>query len=328
MMNLMNISDCEQGSWESGLSYECRSLLFKALHNLIERSLLSRDFVRLGKWFVQPYDYPAPRFDPSDPDNPNGIGPEAYATPPHNASHLSFAFAFFVHGESSVCASIDVRQHPAVRRLTRWHMQEAQASTGGINVILAPHGLAGTLTGQSFRPPETTAKFIDDWGHFYPLDKSSSLTDSSVVEVIVKGSKMRYPSCYVLVTDLDDYTNPMFSSFGCCHVNLTRANESIPKSNCINPNESIPITVVTPPPSPIQINSRVPQPGAHTVSVENINSMSRDQTAAQILAEQTWQQCLYSGAFLDKASKEDGCWDYVEPTRKTICTCLNCNKQN
>ena len=29
--------DVEQGSWENGLSYECRSLLFKALHNLIER---------------------------------------------------------------------------------------------------------------------------------------------------------------------------------------------------------------------------------------------------------------------------------------------------
>ena len=27
----------DQGSWENGLSYECRSLLFKALHNLIER---------------------------------------------------------------------------------------------------------------------------------------------------------------------------------------------------------------------------------------------------------------------------------------------------
>jgi len=27
----------DNGSWESGLSYECRSLLFKALHNLIER---------------------------------------------------------------------------------------------------------------------------------------------------------------------------------------------------------------------------------------------------------------------------------------------------
>lgn len=31
------VLDGEQGSWESGLSYECRSLLFKALHNLIER---------------------------------------------------------------------------------------------------------------------------------------------------------------------------------------------------------------------------------------------------------------------------------------------------
>lgn len=52
---LLSFTESEQGSWESGLSYECRSLLFKALHNLIERCLLSRDFVRLGKWFVQPY---------------------------------------------------------------------------------------------------------------------------------------------------------------------------------------------------------------------------------------------------------------------------------
>lgn len=33
--------------------------------------------------------------------------------------HLSFSFAFFVHGESTVCASVDVRQHPPVRRLAR-----------------------------------------------------------------------------------------------------------------------------------------------------------------------------------------------------------------
>lgn len=31
------ITEGDNGSWESGLSYECRSLLFKALHNLIER---------------------------------------------------------------------------------------------------------------------------------------------------------------------------------------------------------------------------------------------------------------------------------------------------
>lgn len=31
------LTESDSGSWESGLSYECRSLLFKALHNLIER---------------------------------------------------------------------------------------------------------------------------------------------------------------------------------------------------------------------------------------------------------------------------------------------------
>lgn len=45
----------EDGEWESGLSYECRTLLFKAIHNLLERCLMNRGFVRIGKWFVKPY---------------------------------------------------------------------------------------------------------------------------------------------------------------------------------------------------------------------------------------------------------------------------------
>ncbi|XP_030745213.1 mediator of RNA polymerase II transcription subunit 13 isoform X2 [Sitophilus oryzae] len=327
----LNMSDCEQGSWESGLSYECRSLLFKALHNLIERCLLSRDFIRLGKWFVQPYDYPAPRYDPSDPDSPSappGAPSPPYEAPsaaPPTAGHLSFSFAFFVHGESSVCASVDVRQHPPVRRLTRWHMQQAQASSGGIKVILAPFGLAGTLTGQCFRSPESTAKFLEDWSHFYPLDKSSSLTDSNVVEVIVGGVKMRYPSCYVMVTDLDDTGNHnVLSSLGLLGSgsgNNATTNERLLKTPVSANDTCLPITVPTPPPSPVQINSKVPQPGPHTVSVENINSMSREQSAAQVLAERTWQYCLCAN---EKGSKEDGGgnWDFVEPTRKTCCTCL------
>jgi hypothetical protein len=44
------------GSWEAGIPYEARTLLFKALNNLIERNLLSREFVRIGKWFVQPFE--------------------------------------------------------------------------------------------------------------------------------------------------------------------------------------------------------------------------------------------------------------------------------
>jgi mediator of RNA polymerase II transcription subunit 13 len=46
----------EDGEWESGLSYECRTLLFKAVHNLLERCLMNRSFVRIGKWFVKPYE--------------------------------------------------------------------------------------------------------------------------------------------------------------------------------------------------------------------------------------------------------------------------------
>ena len=33
---------------------ECRTILFKAFHNLIERCLLSKGFARFGKWFTHP----------------------------------------------------------------------------------------------------------------------------------------------------------------------------------------------------------------------------------------------------------------------------------
>lgn len=39
----------------NALPYEARSMLFKALHNLIEKSLLEKGYARLGKWFVMPY---------------------------------------------------------------------------------------------------------------------------------------------------------------------------------------------------------------------------------------------------------------------------------
>ena len=42
-------------SSQNGLPYESRSMLFKALHNLIEKSLLEKGYARLGKWFVMPY---------------------------------------------------------------------------------------------------------------------------------------------------------------------------------------------------------------------------------------------------------------------------------
>ncbi|BES95592.1 Mediator of RNA polymerase II transcription subunit [Nesidiocoris tenuis] len=194
--DLLSSEGGEHGSWESGLSYECRSLLFKALHNLIERCLLSRDFVRLGKWYVQPYD--------------------SSTKVQEKSGHFSFAFDFFVHGESTVCASVDVRTHPPVRTLLNSHLQQAQTvvhSSPQVHVILAPFGLAGTLTGQSFRAIDPhTLRLLEGWRHFYPIDKG--LGESSdlppFVEVLVGGHKMRYPSCYVLITDMDESTPGLF----------------------------------------------------------------------------------------------------------------------
>ncbi|KAK5641736.1 hypothetical protein RI129_010283 [Pyrocoelia pectoralis] len=280
-------TDSEQGSWESGLSYECRSLLFKALHNLIERCLLSRDFIRLGKWFVQPYEAMKKDIESS-------------------STHLSFSFAFFVHGESTVCASVDVRQHPPVRKLSRWHLQQAQASSSGLQVILAPFGLAGTLTGHTHKSGDSTLRLLEDWCQFYPLDKvSMSSSENSIVEVIVGGVKMRYPSCYVLVTDMDESSNGTTLN----SINNTNTCNTIVKND-----SSTPITVQTPPPSPVPINSLVPQP---------------------VLPERVWQECILGGPLNSQQQcgiperhipphDGSGQWDFIDPTRRANCTCSKC----
>ena len=94
-----------------------------------------------------------------------------------------------------MCASVDVRQHPPVRLISRRHLQLAQQSSHGIPVILGPYGLSGTLTGATYRlTDQTTQKLMDEWQLFFPIDfkNSSSFQNSSsdsslppVVEVIV-----------------------------------------------------------------------------------------------------------------------------------------------
>lgn len=169
--------------------------------------------------------------------------------------NLSFKFTFFVHGDSTVCASIDLREHPAIRRLTVDHLNEAilqQAAaanqppppppmskaqtpltspgatggntTGGVGaannngesvpkprrVILAPYALSGTLTGQVYRTGSldvSTQKALDDWCAFYPLTVAADHADDLpvMVEVVTGGVKLRYPTKYVLVSDIDDF---------------------------------------------------------------------------------------------------------------------------
>ncbi|KAL3227709.1 hypothetical protein MRX96_003676 [Rhipicephalus microplus] len=182
--------------------YECRSLLFKALHNLIQRCLLSRGFTRMGKWFLQPC-------DSADKDRGGSSG-----------TQLSFSFHFFVHGDSTVCASVDVRQHPPIHRISRQHLLAAQsASQSPCKVILGPYGLAGVLTGQGFKENDvSTQTLLAEWHQFYPLpllnnsahrsDATASSGDEEplpcALEVLVGGVKLRYPSCYVFIAESDE----------------------------------------------------------------------------------------------------------------------------
>lgn len=87
------------------------------------------------------------------------------------SANLSFSFSFFVHGESTVCASLSLRQHAPLRRITRGHLSAAHGHGAGLPVVLAPYGLAGVLTGQTYRlgAPQTR-KLVDAWGLFYPID--------------------------------------------------------------------------------------------------------------------------------------------------------------
>lgn len=257
-----DLVEMEDDTWESkGLSYECRTLLFKALHNLIERCLISKGFTRIGRWFVQPL---SENLNHNSSSNsrltnhqssscggstftasssrlldikrlrleqnsiiPSSSSPTSSNLKPNinnlsstisstinrliehprefydsrqclnksdglrhtsirssssyfttsldgSKSSLAFAFSFFVHGDSTICATIDVRQHPLVHPLTRADLTSYQEG-GLIRVALAPYGLNGILNGINHKDSDNgaaTTTFIQQWSKFYPLPKT------------------------------------------------------------------------------------------------------------------------------------------------------------
>ncbi|KAM6975941.1 mediator of RNA polymerase II transcription subunit 13-like isoform 1-T1 [Tautogolabrus adspersus] len=190
----------EEGLWECGLSYECRTLLFKAIHNLLERCLMDKGFVRIGKWFFKPHEL-----------EEKSLG---------NSEHLSCSFSFFLHGESNVCTSVEIAQHQPAHHVTEHHIQLAQTSVTPVQVILSPYGLSGTLTGQAFKMSDpATRKLMEEWSYFYPMvlqqkeeskekekEEGSRAYDSNchvAVEVIVGGVRMTYPAALVVIAQGD-----------------------------------------------------------------------------------------------------------------------------
>ncbi|KAL0842457.1 hypothetical protein ABMA28_014554 [Loxostege sticticalis] len=133
-----------------------------------------------------------------EPDLNGLVAPELIAS--RDPWHLSFSFAFFLHGESTVCASVDVRQHPPVRTLTAKRLAKLSASDSHADakVILAPFGLEGTLTGRDWSESDAaTARLLDAWRQLYPLEQGCG-----AVEVVCGGARMRYPVPYALETDM------------------------------------------------------------------------------------------------------------------------------
>ncbi|XP_026154135.1 mediator of RNA polymerase II transcription subunit 13-like isoform X2 [Mastacembelus armatus] len=190
----------EEGFWECGLPYECRTLLFKAIHNLLERCLMDKGFVRIGKWFFKPH----------------GLEEKSLG----NSEHLSCSFSFFLHGESNVCTSVEIAQHQPSYHITEHHIRLAQTSITPVQVILSPYGLGGTLTGQAYKTSDPAArKLMEEWSYFYPMvlqqrdgrvekekEEASQAYDRNchvAVEVIVGGVRMTYPAAFVLIAQGD-----------------------------------------------------------------------------------------------------------------------------
>ncbi|CAL1546108.1 unnamed protein product [Lymnaea stagnalis] len=324
----LGLKDVESGTWDrdkdkdNGLTYECRTLLFKALHNLIERSLLSKNFVRLGRWYVLPYEHG---------NSETGV-------------HLSFSFHYFLHGESQVCASIEVKLRPPVWRLTNQHIALVQDNQASIQVILAPHGLCGILTGVTYSENDhnpTTAKMFADWADYYPI-KDASKEDKmpNMVEVIVGGTRMRYPTCYVLVCDNEEVhgsnsvLQPMQTSI------LPSHNRSLARS----------MSQFSPPASPgdpgmgmdhhgIKI---APLIGAIPGQADNLPfiNISKADALGYHLAERVRQDACLNVALNKRLSEvmstdeqahqqqpHVGVWNYTDPASKVNCNCVRHRKK-
>ncbi|KAL7063212.1 hypothetical protein AAHC03_01756 [Spirometra sp. Aus1] len=195
---LERVSD---GNWKKGLSYETRCILFKALHNVLER--------------VQ----------------------------------YSINFSFFLHGESTVCSSLDIRQFPKVKVLNSRIFSLCLKSKQRVSVILSPYGISARLVVPSVGAKEPSNSQLDNWMRFYPIrfdgcdfnplnfylgptggtggndfltptksspqqpsknesgtKKSPSSSSSNeklpkFVDVLLGGYRMRYPACFVLISE-------------------------------------------------------------------------------------------------------------------------------
>uniref|UniRef100_A0A8C4E9Z6 Mediator of RNA polymerase II transcription subunit 13 n=1 Tax=Dicentrarchus labrax TaxID=13489 RepID=A0A8C4E9Z6_DICLA len=301
----------EEGFWECGLSYECRTLLFKAIHNLLERCLMDKGFVRIGKWFFKPHEL-----------EEKSLG---------NSEHLSCSFSFFLHGESNVCTSVEIAQHQPAYHITENHIRLAQTSITPVQVILSPYGLSGTLTGQAYKMSDPAVrKLMEEWSYFYPMvlqqkegsgekEEASQAYDRNchvAVEVIVGGVRMTYPAALVLIAQGDlpvEQPPPVPAAQG-----LNRE-----QNHC-----SVPLTPPTSPQQPCSGNKNTHR---HTTLSMGVTSISPKHSGKKLTCQvvhQAWRECYlsqpqYPADVTPKKEVPNGgtLWDFNDLGVRASCSC-------
>ncbi|XP_078128450.1 mediator of RNA polymerase II transcription subunit 13-like isoform X1 [Sander vitreus] len=319
----------EEGLWECGLSYECRTLLFKAIHNLLERCLMDKGFVRIGKWFFKPHEL-----------EEKSLG---------NSEHLSCSFSFFLHGESNVCTSVEIAQHQPAYHITEHHIRLAQTSISPVQVILSPYGLSGTLTGQAYKMSDPAArKLMEEWSYFYPIvlqqkqgigekekeeaSQAYNCTCHAAVEVIVGGVRMTYPAALVLIAQGDlpvEQPPPVPAAQG-----LSRE-----PNHC-----SVPLTPPTSPQQPCSADSgfvtsvsSVPTSDS-SMGVASISPKHSAKKLTRQVVHQAWRECYLnqpqhvSNPPTDVTPKKEvpngvTTWDFNDLGARASCSCSRLKQQ-
>jgi len=106
---------------------------------------------------------------------------------------LSISDQFFLHGDSKVCATVDVQRHDDIFHLTREDLEQSSPS----DVILAPYGLTGKLIGLIDRDVDLH-QLRENWKRNYPLEQLDGLPE--FVQVTAGPLRMFYPTCFVYKT--------------------------------------------------------------------------------------------------------------------------------
>uniref|UniRef100_A0A8R1E3Z6 Mediator of RNA polymerase II transcription subunit 13 n=1 Tax=Caenorhabditis japonica TaxID=281687 RepID=A0A8R1E3Z6_CAEJA len=132
------------------VSYEVRTILFKALHVVLERDLTRDGFVRFGRWFTIPFDARE--------------GYLHYLYPAHNPA---IRLNFFVHGAHTVCASVQAQRQPTLLVLARRHLEYKGPKS--FAVIVGPWSMRGVLVQDQIpllENPEMQETSEKEWNHW------------------------------------------------------------------------------------------------------------------------------------------------------------------